>query len=344
MDIKIKTLTPLWTGGVDRTCDRLHETGIIGSLRWWYEAIVRGLGGKACDPTGKHRCPDEDGNYCDVCQVFGASGWRRRFRLEIVDDQTTAAWQPRDRMLNIRPQGRARGWYLPPGSMGKLTLKFIGAPKVLSQIAALLVFLEKWGNLGAKPQLGYGIFSLENRDEVLEWARRSGDVKAGREWKAVGNKESNKDLPDLRRFGFFNFRFKTIQPGWWTRVPGLSRVSTQIQPIVSQYRMVPVSPALKNEWRFNRWNRKWGDDQEIFGTLRPNRVRSKVAASWAYEANGMWEVRGWVWLKCSKWADRVWNILKDNQVWQTVLNVHGQIDSHILTFSQDVQDMLQNIK
>ena len=84
MDIKIKTLTPLWTGGVDRTCDRLHETGIIGSLRWWYEAIVRGLGGKACDPTGKHRCPDEYGNYCDVYQVFGSTGWQC-FRLTIVD-------------------------------------------------------------------------------------------------------------------------------------------------------------------------------------------------------------------------------------------------------------------
>ena len=39
--IKIKTLTPLWTGGVDTTTDRLHETGIIGSLRWWYEVAQK---------------------------------------------------------------------------------------------------------------------------------------------------------------------------------------------------------------------------------------------------------------------------------------------------------------
>lgn len=51
MKIKLKTLTPLWTGGVDGRCDRVHETGIIGSLRWWYEAIVRGPEGWACDPT-----------------------------------------------------------------------------------------------------------------------------------------------------------------------------------------------------------------------------------------------------------------------------------------------------
>lgn len=33
--IKIKTLTPIWTGGADGACDRVHETGILGSLRWW---------------------------------------------------------------------------------------------------------------------------------------------------------------------------------------------------------------------------------------------------------------------------------------------------------------------
>lgn len=55
MSIKIKTLTPIWTGGVNGECEILHETGIIGSMRWWYEAIVRGLGGYACDPAG-HEC------------------------------------------------------------------------------------------------------------------------------------------------------------------------------------------------------------------------------------------------------------------------------------------------
>jgi CRISPR-associated protein Cmr1 len=42
LSITLKTLTPLWTGGADGKVDRIHETGIIGSLRWWYEAIVRG--------------------------------------------------------------------------------------------------------------------------------------------------------------------------------------------------------------------------------------------------------------------------------------------------------------
>ncbi|MBN1399734.1 MAG: type III-B CRISPR module RAMP protein Cmr1, partial [Anaerolineae bacterium] len=37
-ELLLSTLTPLWTGGA-RTgrMDHVHETGIVGSLRWWYE-------------------------------------------------------------------------------------------------------------------------------------------------------------------------------------------------------------------------------------------------------------------------------------------------------------------
>lgn len=107
MEIKIQTLTPLWTGGVQAgKVDRIHESGILGSLRWWYEAIVRGLGGQVCDPSQaecafheenfdeekylKSTAPDKrqqlrDAGLCDVCQVFGATGWKRRFRLIILE-------------------------------------------------------------------------------------------------------------------------------------------------------------------------------------------------------------------------------------------------------------------
>ena len=74
MEITIRTLTPLWTGSVGGTCDRLHETGLMDSLRWWYKAIVRVLGGYACDPTSEGRCPDKDGKHCVSCELFGCTG------------------------------------------------------------------------------------------------------------------------------------------------------------------------------------------------------------------------------------------------------------------------------
>jgi CRISPR-associated protein Cmr1 len=88
--IQIKTLTPLWTGDVKGECNEVKETGIIGSLRWWYEALVRGLGGYACDVTSenpKERCDygRDKGNICDACKFFGCTGWSRRFRLEVLD-------------------------------------------------------------------------------------------------------------------------------------------------------------------------------------------------------------------------------------------------------------------
>jgi len=120
MEILLKTLTPVWTGGVDQICDRLHETGLIGSLRWWYEALVRGLGGYACDPTSEERCPDKNGQRCVVCELFGCTGWGRKFRLQIVDGQgnliedalTRANVDFTLRFLELRTVGDEEKWLL----------------------------------------------------------------------------------------------------------------------------------------------------------------------------------------------------------------------------------------
>jgi CRISPR-associated protein Cmr1 len=147
LEISVQPLTPILTGGANRTTDRLHETGIIGSLRWWYEAIVRGLGGSACDPT-KHECSYE-GGLCDVCQVFGATGWKRGFDLRIVRDEarsgsaggTEPAWAG-GTDLRIIPSGRSHGWFLPAGRVGKFTLKIRGDSEIVGVLASLLLFLD----------------------------------------------------------------------------------------------------------------------------------------------------------------------------------------------------------
>lgn len=90
---KFRALTDIWTGDTRGKPDRLIPTGIMGSLRWWFEVLVRGLGGKACDPTAKGvRCPQdnknaESGPRCVVCELFGCTGWARKFRLMILDEQ-----------------------------------------------------------------------------------------------------------------------------------------------------------------------------------------------------------------------------------------------------------------
>jgi CRISPR-associated protein Cmr1 len=295
--------------------DRIHETGIIGNLRGWYEAIIRGLGGKACDPSQPtckfnvdkyHQAVDKpewerlrEAGLCDVCQVFGTTGWKRWFQLEI-EDRSQLAWNPPPDALNIRPPDRNRGWYLPPGRMGELSLHFRGEEQALKTLATLFLFLEQWGSLGAKSQLGYGVFEILNRDEVQRQIQ-------GWEWKVMESGEINaagangrSSLPDLRQFGFFGYRFKPESPGWWTRVPGMERLlgsknmALALQQVVKQYYTVPLAPSLKNEWRFHRWNGPGEDEEWMFGTLKwqgdnkIQRVRSKVAVSWAYSSRGAW--------------------------------------------------------
>lgn len=42
---------------------------------------MRGLGGKACDPT-ETECQDK--NHCVVCELFGCTGWARKFRFQVL--------------------------------------------------------------------------------------------------------------------------------------------------------------------------------------------------------------------------------------------------------------------
>lgn len=85
-DYHIKALTDIWTGDLNGNPDRTITTGLLGSVRWWCEVLVRGLGGHACDPTRDgNRCPDREGKHCVVCELFGCTGWARKFRFEILD-------------------------------------------------------------------------------------------------------------------------------------------------------------------------------------------------------------------------------------------------------------------
>ncbi|MGC8949994.1 type III-B CRISPR module RAMP protein Cmr1 [Chloroflexus sp.] len=195
MELTISTLTPLWTGGIETgKVDRIHETGILGSLRWWYEAIVRGLGGRACDPSKgecrfdaekyeKHKkstATDErqrlrDAGLCDVCQLFGATGWRRRFRLAVVADKTQPDPAIRAKIQVNRTYTRNKKqitptWYFPNNQndqprSGTFTLRIQSlAPNFQPEIIAGLVqFIADWAAIGARAQMGFGVIKLERR-------------------------------------------------------------------------------------------------------------------------------------------------------------------------------------
>lgn len=83
----LKARSPIWTGDAERNGGRTVTTGLLGSIRWWFEVLVRGLGGSACDPAESDgRCPDKNGKHCAVCELFGCTGWARKFRFDVLGE------------------------------------------------------------------------------------------------------------------------------------------------------------------------------------------------------------------------------------------------------------------
>ena len=210
--IKIKTLTPIWTGGIDGKCGRLYETGIIGSLRWWYEAVVRRWG-YACDPTsdnkdnrcelsGKEKTDEERmRNMCPACYLFGCGGWKRQFRLKIEDapttplhfrtsDTTNESWIKQIFGGESQDIDNLKVFY------GNMTLKFIttggDADYVHSQLITLFNFISKYGGLGAKLQHGFG------QIRVLEPESSSDDTVIKNGLKELSNKIQTNEFSERK--------------------------------------------------------------------------------------------------------------------------------------------------
>lgn len=196
MEIRLKTLTPLWTGGVDQTCDRLHETGLIGSLRWWYEALVRGLGGYACDPTSDDRCPEKDGKHCAACELFGCTGWARKFRLRVLDKRAELIKDPLGpnttfvlEFLELRSMEHEERW---------LVAKSI-------EIAA------RYGALGGKTTLKPQKDQRKGADYgIVQWVSTQPEIMKPniRDYLRQSNfRTVSIEIPDLRWFFFVNGAF-----------------------------------------------------------------------------------------------------------------------------------------
>lgn len=108
MEFRLKTLTPIWTGGVRRNDNSaLHLTSIRGAIRWWYEVLIRGLGCYACDPTvngcklnfsneNKKKIGEGEisltdyikGEICPACYFFGCTGWSGKFAIRLTESKT----------------------------------------------------------------------------------------------------------------------------------------------------------------------------------------------------------------------------------------------------------------
>lgn len=251
-----RTLTPLWTGGVERKSDQVRETGLIGSLRWWYEGIVRSLRGYACNPTSKTCRFDADdyaeaknqghrgvkllakAGLCPVCQLFGTTGWQRRFRLEVkgLDHrplffmaspgvyQAAGNWLWRmfgGEATSGRRSGRGAdiqfnfGAQVLWGREATFNLVPLGldGEEICAKLAFLLHIIACYGGLGAKTQNGFGqieIISDLNADLIKKGRDLiQKDVKIYKQW--VGKTQDPDWKPDTELFNLKNFFSRTYE-------------------------------------------------------------------------------------------------------------------------------------
>lgn len=280
MELKIKTLTPLWTGGVEAgKVDRIHETGILGSLRWWYETIVRGLGGEVCDPTTPSCTydPDKPNNgLCDVCRVFGATGWRRRFR-SIILDNTTPDSSVGSRAKANRSYTDNGGkthtptWYFPDNQNDKprsgnlsIQIQSLASDFPPEVIAGLIQFVADWGAIGARAQMGFGVIELGsvriNTRPLYDWLV------------PIAGNHTYTELPSLRNIF-------------------LTRISPKNGKQFSEQDTFNLKYDLRQLFANDKRLRHF--IHFIMGTVKGERIAAKVKMSRPY-GDGLMRVWGWI--------------------------------------------------
>ena len=280
--VKIKSLTPLWTGDADRKNTTLRETGIIGSLRWWYEALIRGLGGTACDPTDENlRCKLDqdkfkkaikrgksaqealDEKICPACQLFGCTGWSRGFRLEINGISEN----------NIK-KGKGPTAGLKPNTIFNLKFTFLSDLNYEQKwlFKKTLWVIENYGTIGGrttwKPNgewgTSYGLIKIEDYGDLRQWDTFS-NIDNVKTWL----KENKEVIKKKNHPYWFNLNFYWIIEGQY-----LTR--QQINKVV---RRDPNNPKkyLPEANDFDKWlggeiSSERSVSKKIFSFTYPNKV------------------------------------------------------------------------
>ncbi|WP_073344995.1 type III-B CRISPR module RAMP protein Cmr1 [Caldanaerobius fijiensis] len=297
--IKIKTLTPLWTGDENGKNTVLRETGLIGSLRWWYEMVVKGLGRKACDPTDSEsevKCKDK--KHCDVCELFGCTGWARKFRLEVEFSG--------GQLLPLEPNvkiGTRRGeTHLSRRVSGfisdkPIVFKFIPLREITDNEWALLnktlKVISEYGALGAHTSQGNGVIQIVENGllqgdsvEIIREKNKTGAANLLEDFFVYKiNVTFNKEISELIKNKAFWRQNKSYGDLEDKRDDGWNQ-------LWNDYHFIPIAYHIRDALR--RTEGDEGKRHEIFGELGRG---SKVFVSHGYRIDDKTvQVRVFGWL------------------------------------------------
>ena len=228
IEVTFKTITPLWPGDAWGECNELKLTGIVGSLRWWFEALVRGMGYNACDYMGNNKCKVEKvgpedvlkihEKICPICYLFGTTGWKSRFFVEIESNDLQ---KPYNGKVKVKING-GNDWHYESGLMGSVTLRFsyedmvigendgnfVKMSSVFSSVLKILLYLiSEYGMLGARTSMGYGIVKsqIKNGDKNEDIQITEDDWENFETFLRLFKNQEIRDLPNLKDMFFVKF-------------------------------------------------------------------------------------------------------------------------------------------
>lgn len=296
IDVQCRPLTPLWTGNADKRCDQIRETGLCGSLRWWYEAMLRGSGLNACDPSRGTCVYDVNkglASICHACQLFGCTGYSRRVRIEVVEGGSGASELKELRLSNPGNQPH-RGWRIPLICTSSFRLKIVPLFRTGADTEGLALtfrLIEKYGAFGAKTSHGQGVVRFQN----LPLATQKDWPEQLRQQVAKNGSEG----PGLSGLVGAIVRLDGAGDGWWQSLP-LREGDLRGFNLSARSSWLPTSPLIRAMLRAGlRQPVGTNDRHRIMGTIQgwgdpdPQKKTkgSEVHVTHAYRSGTVWEMR-----------------------------------------------------
>ena len=206
VEITIETITPVWTGDAFQQCKSLKPQSILGSLRVWLEVLCY-VAGKLDKDSRKEKLDQEEFLKELNClleeqkefsiiyakrkvleklgisipsQVFGCSGWEGFMKIIKIEkfskDRFNNPLKFPSYIYRDKNNNSSSRWKLGiPYFWGKCKISLELADKKVGEdiIYPLLNFIQKYGFIGGKNNLGYGrvkfasdSVNLSNYDEL----------------------------------------------------------------------------------------------------------------------------------------------------------------------------------
>lgn len=269
----------------------IHPTGLLGGMRWWLEALLRAVGAEVPDPTSADRTgfdagKGETGGLDPASVIFDATGYRRRFRLTLGEKTIEAAHVENTKLPSKRhpvigpdgqpvldssgqPKTKVPEWFFKSSPVaGSVALRITPLHKEfdVALISDLLGFMAKWGALGARAQMGFGVVKITggetNGDALSEFLTKHKGSHGGQ------------GLPALHQMFFA--RVACRQPGTLLTAEHTFLLKYDIR------RLFNGDDALRHH---------------IMGWVQPkseHRIGAKIHMSRPYRGNSSLRLWGWV--------------------------------------------------